>query len=357
MPNTIAYLIHKGIDKVLLSIVGFNVDDEEIFLSCTHGREHGPIIERTGTSSPYMENLHPAYPGETTTNPEGLRLRTWLIQEQLRQEDLNRIQNKLNEAQNSGASPETIRVLQEYQKENPKLAAHDQEFSLVYPNYEIIGQQGCGDLTMNLWVVAYLNSKLSLGKPLLIYSHKEPLAHRTYSCLIKQKHDLQSPQVIKDKLAIEDTKFIENADSPNKMVWVKRNGNWEPCGDEVEFAVSNQQVLRNGNIVKLNHITQEFSDLRHLLYLPNLNPPPPVKLPSVSGDPGRPRFYFGGSTKDDIWFGEAQLIKDINLQRAAMEGPIFLSRLHEGLGASVEQVRGAMALAEYQEVLDPREEL
>lgn len=134
---------------------------------------------------------------------------------------------------------------------------------------------------------------------------------------------------------------------------MERGGRWVQCGDEVEFAVSNQQIIRDSNIVKVSRLTHQFSDLRHPLQMPNLNPTTLL----FTGDPGRPRFYFGRVTHDDIWFGEAQLINDVNLQRAAMTGPIFLSRLHEGLGASVEQVRGAMRLARYTEVPDSRIEL
>jgi hypothetical protein len=75
------------------------------------------------------------------------------------------------------------------------------------------------------------------------------------------------------------------------------------------------------------------------------------------GDISSLSFYFGRVTQDDIWFGEAQLLNDVNLQRAAMTGPVFFSRLYEGLGASVEQVRGALRLAQYTEVSDPRSEL
>src|SRR5262249_55507827 len=79
--------------------------------------------------------------------------------------------------------------------------------------------------------------------------------------------------------------------------------------------------------------------------------------PGVAGDPGRPRFYFGRMTQDDIWLGEAQLLNDVNLQRAAMTGPVFFSRLYEGLGASSEQVKGALQLGGYSEVSAPRVEL
>lgn len=380
------FLTNRDSEEVCLSIVKFELKKgEDIFLSYTHGREHGPIIERTGNSSPFMSHLYAKYPGQITNHPEGLRLRTWLILNSLRGDQHNlqtgrppfletdwaRVQSKLDKTNqdlsqaqlNSQQSEidrlkEIKRTLDCYKQENPKIPAHDTEFCRAYQDHEIIGMQGCGDLTMNLWNVAYLNSPLALGgKPLLIHAYEEPISQRIYSCLIKQKPDLTSYQVIKDKLAIEDVRFDPNASSAKGMIYVNRNDNWQACGDEVEFALSNEQVLRDGKLVKLNHITEEFSDLRHLLYLPNLNPPVPLPLPGVAEDSGRPRLYFANNTGEDIWFGEAQLLNHRNLQRAAMEGPIFLSRLYQGLGASKNQIRGAMALAEYEEVKELRQEL
>ena len=380
------FLTNRDSEAVCLSIIKFDLKKgEDIFLSYTHGREHGPIIERTGNISPFMSHLYAKYPGQRTNHPEGFRLRTWLILNSLRgdqnslqtsqtsllQTDWARVQSKLaktnqhlSQALSDGQKleidrlKEIKRTLDCYKQENPTIPAHDTQFCLTYQDHEIIGMQGCGDLTMNLWNVAYLNSPLTPGdKPLLIYAHEEPISQRIYSCLIKQKPDLKSYQVIRDKLAIEDVRFDANASGIKGMIYVNRNGNWQACGDEVEFALSNEQVLRDGKLVKLNHITEEFSDLRHLLYLPNLNPPVPLQLSGVFEDTGRPRLYFGNNTDEDIWFGEAQLLHHRNLQRAAMEGPIFLSRLYQGLGASKDQIRGAMALAEYEEVKELRQEL
>jgi hypothetical protein len=305
-----------------------------------------------------MAHLNPAYPGQVTTHPDGLRLRTWLIQESSRGKDLRYGNEALANARANGAPSETIQVMQAYTDENARLASHDAEFNNVCPNHEIIGQQGCGDLTMNLWNVAYLNSPLARDeRPTLIFPHKEPLAGRTYSCLVKWKPKGDSPS----QMTIEDVQFDPNAESAKGMVWVKRDGQSAQRGDEIEFAVSNQQVIRAGQILDISRFTHEFSDLRHLLQMPNLNPKDTLPITDETGaqrfDTGRPRFYFGRATEDDIWLGEAQLIHDVNLQRAAMMGPVFLSRLYEGLGVSVEQMRGAMVLAGYQEITDPRKEL
>jgi hypothetical protein len=334
----------------LLSVVSYDLDHgEEVFLSYTHGREHGPEIQRTGRGSPFMEHLSPNYPGQITTDPDGQRLRSWLILEALRAKDLSDAHAKLAPATAAGAS-ETVDVFNKYISENSRLAAHDIEFVRVYPDFDIIGQQGCGDLTMNLWNVAYVNSALSPGgRPVLIFLHKEPLASRTYACLVKAKpHDNQRSEVM-----IEDVRFYANAATTNDMVWLKRGGAWAASGDDIEWAVSNQQIIREDTIVNVSRLVHQFSDLRHLLQMPNLNPTNRL----FAGDPGLPRFYFGRATHDAVWLGEAQLINDVNLQRAAMTGPIFLSRLYEGLGASKEQLQGAARHAGYTEVTDPRVEL
>jgi hypothetical protein len=194
----------------------------------------------------------------------------------------------------------------------------------------------------------------------------EALASRTYSCLVKWR----PKDGKRTEVTIEEVRFFVNASITNEMVWVERGGQWVKCGDDIDFAVSNQQITHDGKIIEVSRLTHQFSDLRHLLQMPNLKPNHSLPLVDDAGrqlvnntsqprqlDGGRPRFYFGCVTQDDIWFGEAQLINDVNLQRAAMTGPIFLSRLYEGLGASVEQVKGAMQLARYTEVTDSRKEL
>jgi len=336
----------------LLSIVQFDPRrGEEMFLTFTHGRENGPEIKRTGRASPFMEHLYPETPGEVTSHPDGLRLRSWLIQEARRDEDLKTGLAALAKARASKARPaekrKAVRTLQAYVDENPRLAAHDAEFANVYPQYEIVGQQGCGDLSMNLWHVAFINSPLALdGKTALVFLHGEPLGARAYSCLVKWKPGADPA------MTIEDLKFNSHGTTTDDKVWTWRDGKWQCCGNRIEFAVSAKQVIRDGKPARISRRTHQYSDLRHLLQMPNLNPDGPL-----DGKGKRPRSYFGGETSDDIWIGEAQLIDDINLQRAAMTGPVFVSRLHQGLGASVDQVNGAMRDGGYAEVKESWDDL
>jgi hypothetical protein len=338
---------------IILSIVEFTPgNEEEIFLSYSWDRWRGPGIRRPGDRAPSMLKFDE--PWRETTDPDEQRLGTSFIDEQAKelekrnaQQALDRARKALEEAQDKGATEETIKILEEkigilerrldFAHAGP---AYTKEFSEVYPDHELIGQQGCGDLTMNLWYVAYVNSKLNgrtMNKPLL-YLQEEPVSERTYTCLVKWKKPY--------RVTIEeDVRFNVLSGAP----WqVQISG--KRADDRIEFAVSGKQVIREGKLVDLRGVVHQFADIRHLLQLPTINP----KGELFPGDPGRPRFYYGRFWEDHVWFGEAQLLDDWNLQRAALVGPVVLNRLYKGMGASKEQVEGAMQLAGYSSPRDPK---
>jgi hypothetical protein len=407
-------LVHYRTAPVIESLAEYDTSQgEEIFLSYTHGREYGPGIERNGKGPPIMDELTPGViPGTKTTHPVGQRLRTWLIGEDLRPGDLEDVYTELvappkalpgtypawkldptsslmtalsqaiddlranpgaapqvliplraaadqaaraaiQQALAQGLPPESRRILDAFVTENPTISAHDSQFVTTYGHYEVVGQQGCGDLTMNLWSVAYLNSPLSWnGRRRLIFLHAEPVAIRTYPCLVKWK---PGNTFHKPPLTIEDLKFDPNAARvdgvPNNIVWAFVNAQPTPVADAIEFAVSGKPVIRNGAVVNLGRRTRQFTDLRHLIKMPNLNPVGPI--PQSPGDSGRPRPFFGRPQRDDVWFGEAQLRDDENLQRLAMGGPVILSCLYEGLGVSKEHLVAALDANGYVRALNP----
>lgn len=314
---------------------------EDIFLSFTNILKNGPRIIRTGMAPPYMQSVDSQIPGETTTNPRRQRLGSWLILEDLRIKDIEGAQGELQKY------PENRKILESYIDESAIVESHEKFFTTKYPDYEIIGLQGCGDLTMNLWNVAYVNSPLTDNMPVSVHLFEEPLGKRTYSCLVKMKARNQN----ESRLRIEDIQFNPYAIDPNNCVYSQKKG--RPIGNEVEFAVYGKQIIRNGQIVDTGRITNEFSDLRHIFKFPNLNPRDEL----YSGDGNRPRFYFGTLQNENLWFGEAQLLDHPNEQRAAICGPIFLSRLYRGMGASENQVRGAAKREGYIEKTAPREPL
>lgn len=345
-----------------LSIVEFDLNQEEdLFLTYMWERAEGPDIRRAGQGPPYM-NLIGGGPGETTTDPFGLRLGTWLIQEEMRQDELQEAREKLREAQ-ANRDQQAIRALEltidELERpagEPGSIRAHDTVFRDLYPGYEITGHQGCGDLTMNAWNVAYTNNGLAENPPALVCLHQEPLEHRTYSCLVKWKASCSGA----GRVTIEEIRFRRRSliKEPNEMAQVRFEGRWLPRGDMIEFAVSNQQVIRDGELVPVVTICHQFGDLRHLIQMPNLNPNRPLYPGELPGPGGRyrPRMYFGQDQFGDIWFGEEAFLEDRtqNLLRGALSGPVFLDFPP---GADEKRLRGAMNLAGYREVAGALEPL
>jgi len=190
---------------------------------------------------------------------------------------------------------------------------------------------------MNMWYVAYIRSRFTGGKKVLIYPSEEPIADRQYICLVKWGDR---------RVTIEEgVKFNPYAREDEDHLFIGGEGR----DDEVEFAVSGKPVIRNGRPVPLDSVVNMFADMRHLFQLPNVNP----KNLLFPEDGGRPRYYYGTYWEDDVWFGEKQLLDDWNLQRAAVKVPIVLDRLYAGMGASERQVEGAMKRAGYKPPKDP----
>lgn len=175
------------------------------------------------------------------------------------------------------------------------------------------------------------------------------MEQRTYSCLVKWK----STGSETSGMSIEEVRFHRrsNVTTPNEMLWVQYGNTWLPRGDQVAFAVSNQQVIRDGELVPVVASCHQFGDLRHLISMPNLNPNGPLypSEPRTSGGGYRPRRYFHGEKYGDLWFGEQQFLADSrrNLLRAALAGPVVMEL---PAGASQLQIRGAFSLSGYREL-------
>jgi len=311
-------------EPVELSVLAYSLDDgEDIFLTHTWERSEGPEIRRTGKGPPYM-GLIGGEPGEITTHPFGLRLGTWLIRDEMRADEIKEAQRILDNATNEA----DIEILQQTLEELETIESHDKKFQAIYPNHEIIGFQGCGDLTMNEWNVAFINNSLAKDPPTVVYLPREPVEERIYTCLVKWK---PGPTKL-TRLTIEEVRFNRKFSTrdPSQMVWVKDgNGNsWIPVGELVEFAVSNQQVIRDGDIVPVVTTCYQFGDLRHLLHMPNLNPPDQLYQGEQPKSPNnyRPRQFYNKDQYGDIWLGEENFLRDAsqNLLRTALSGPVFL---------------------------------
>jgi len=330
-----------GDRQVTISLYEFDTHnrEEEVFLVYSRGRENGPGIVRDGKCSPWMAHPNPTYIGKRTTDPDIQRYGTYYLSEELKSEDNEKLKKRIA----SLASDSSLREqLNELLKSNTSELDYISEFKKCYPGYEIVAVQGIGDLTMNLWNVAYLNSEYT-EEPVFLHLFDEPINDRTYSCLVKWKTG---------KLEICDVKFnrfIYNEYKKNPLI-VQIRG--EGVADKIEFAVFGQKMVHpkyesnSSESVEFDRaeIAHQFSDIRHLLELPNLNPNTQF---GISGDTGRPRYYFGREQLDDIWFGEAEILENRNLRKAALSGSVELNALHSGLGASQTQIKAAMDRQRY----------
>ena len=182
--------------------------------------------------------------------------------------------------------------------------------------------------------------------PVLIAQRDEPLDRRTYSCLVKWTGG---------GVSIEQVRFSAPGSlaDPNQTIWVGYGDRWLPRADSIEFAVSNQQVIRDGELTPVVTTCHQFGDIRHLIEMPNLNP----NAALFAREPGRPgvflpRDFFGRPQYDPVWFGEAEFLEDArrNLLRSALSGPVLM-KFPPGPGEDA--MRGALTAARYRENLDP----
>jgi hypothetical protein len=336
---------------VELAIVEFDPKvGEELFLSCTVGREDGPQIKRTGGGPPWMQRI--GRPADELTHHFAMRCGSWLIREEMRADEIEVAGLQLAEARRSRIAESDIEVLLETVAELPSLPSHEGHFQCRHPGYEVVGMTGCSNLTMNNWTVAFLNDGLTHPPGTLVRLASEG-TERTYSCLVKWK-SRRGP----GRVTIEDVQFKRNVRHPNEKVWVRSDSTWLPRADRIEFAVSSQQVIRAGEVVPLVTTCHQFSDLRHLLQMPNLNPEAPLyATEKPARGPGfRPRQYFSRDQFADLWLGEEELLKrDFpNLLRAALSGPVILSLPP---GSTEQSLHGALSLDGYREVQNALEVL
>ena len=316
-------------------------NNEEVFLSHSKDLPHGPGIVRDGLGPPWMELIDK--PGKITTNDKEQRYLSWFIDEDSKDAVVKDCADKPHEYETNNYGP------YDWLRHFRQLPSHADIFKQDYPDYKIVGIQGAGDLTMNEYNVAFLNSKQTSNNDTLIYLPQEPLTHRKYTCLVKWKYLNNG-----NKMTIEENITFTSFPVPKVMQ------NNEDITNNIEFAIFGQQVIKNGQLVDFINIIEQFCDIRHAVNLPNLNPrenPEDPKTYLVELKPHTtpgiepkiadmfylfPRFFFGGIRTYDVWLGEAQLLADLNLRRSAIKIPILLNILHEGLGAPRPLVEAVM---------------
>lgn len=238
---------------------------ETMFLSISRELEYGPGIIRNGVTAPSMldpkERLKGNPRPRRITNPKKQRYGSWGIQQ------------------------------------------HLQEFADKMKDWLIVGAQGCADLTMNYWHVAYRRDELTGNQPNYAYLNipgdlAEPLLKRTYTCLIKWKESKwkgQSQQNVSNQVTVEEVKFVI---PPRRICIKQRDGSFKDETEHIALAVSGKPIVRNSKVLDLGPYIDRWSDVRHIFTLPKVG---------------------------DIYFGEQFLI-DINRRRQALYSPVLVPR-------------------------------
>lgn len=227
-----------------------------------------------------------------------------------------------------------------------------------HPEWSVV--QGLGDLTMNAWNVAYFPTEPEPGRWILS-PPGEPLLDRTYTCLAlipgSKPHDEQS--WLNGGLHIDRFRFSRS------RPYAFYADNDEAVGKRARFAVYGKAVIWNGRLVEPHENIDEWSDVRHVFALPNLNPDDDdatkgalrAKLRKTWGKGSgvhpkswaeSPRMLFGQLTSEDVWLFEKQLLEDANLRRLACLGPITLDR--EELPAPPAWINCCLDSSNYHEV-------
>ena len=222
-----------------------------------------------------------------------------------------------------------------------KTPSHDQEISSRAEG-DVVLIQGCGDLTMNEWNVAFVSGdSLPRGERRdwnLLHAPGEPLNDREYTCLIKWQCERNHPDLLKIvrtgvrivyPYQIASLQFLApslGSVLPDRHVFLRG----EPIGHLIEFAVYGRRVLRSGKVANLANIVREFSDVRHIFTLPNLNRGGDylshVAEKNIPEYGQKPRNLFNRSTQDDVWLGEAPLLQgERNLRVAALGHAVQLN--------------------------------
>jgi hypothetical protein len=308
---------------------------DEVFLLYTKGFEHGPGINRDGMGEPWMEDRN--NPERKISNPIEQRRGTWLIDGKEAKEMEVAYIEKQFECKNIKKSERD-----DWLKELGTTPNYFDEFKKHYDkNYEIVGMQGCGNLTMNQWFVAYLNSPFNSGQGKFIFLYDEKPQGKKYSCFIKWKGK-------EPRYTIEDVRFNMYT---NHIQKVEDNSN---ITDEVEFVVFGQKLVDKEKLVNLETITDQFADIRHLYKLPNINPDTEFDSKKVLYHSKRPRLLFGKAIYNDVWFGERQMTRKehINLLKLALTEPILLDKDFHGMGAFWDLIEASFEREKYRNVSD-----
>jgi hypothetical protein len=353
-------------DNILLpfSITTFPQPDEEIFLFYSKSFEHGPGIQRTGKGSPYMHDK--SRPSDySITDPRMQRDGTWYLGPEYKDADIADIRKELKKLEKDAeeyqiklrdglsAREEKVfnvlkdmtekrrryraRILAKLQSNPGSFKDYESQFHDCHPDYEIVGMQGCGNLSMNDWYVAFINSDFTEGNPTLIYlpSEAKNMPNRTYTCLVKWK---QGNKKEERPLTIEKLSFNIYNEHVGSNIVTSLNRDGIDITHDIQFAVHGTQLVENGRLVSLREKIIEIGDIRHVYKLINVNP----------RDSMWPRRFFGKNQYDDVWFGERHLLQNVeDVRRLALTGPVKLDCNFENMGADIDEISQMLLMGGY----------
>ncbi len=330
----------KAHEFLPMSLVTFSNElKEEIFLLYSKGFEYGPGIHRNGQGSPWMIDRETQ--SRKISDPLEQRKSTWLINKEARkmlQDSVSKWREEIKQKQQQklmepSDAQQRLLYLDWLTTSSDNLPDYHSYFEKTYPNYSIVGMQGCGNLTMNEWYVAYLCSPFTDNRPTFIglpEDHVNRVPPRQYTCLVKYKDGAVRIQTLIFNFLTKRVLLVrEQAD----------------VTDDIEFAVYGTQLLREGELVEFSGIVEQIADVRHLFKLPNLNPKSKTK-----NEPNqRPRRFFGERQYDDVWFGEAELLENLAIRRASLNEPVLLNRQFQHMGADPDYIREIFESQGYRE--------
>jgi hypothetical protein len=193
--------------------------------------------------------------------------------------------------------------------------------------WQVIGVQSCGDLTMNPWHVAYLgNSHIPSQQKMLCAlltegDPTEPYASRVYRCLVRWRDDVAKAHGttyefldlkfsrIANGYAVRlyDSLTVEKYDS-----WLREyesyNFQSHDIGALIEFAIAGKPVVEKGVELALSNAIDRFQDVRHIFNLPTV----------------KAEGFLDGHKITEINFGEYQLFNKLNERRAALLSSVII---------------------------------
>jgi hypothetical protein len=305
---------------------------EHMFLSVTPGFECGPGILRDGITKPRMTDPH----------------------------HVSYIRHAFQLPHEEGTEV--------HQTENPHLQRagtwtlynHVKEFvAACGDQWQVVGVQSCGDLTMNPWHVAYvaeshiphIRGKLCSLRTAEDHDQQvEPIESRVYQSLIRWKPSaadaigLDYPYEFLD-IRIQKTPegysiILANADKRREYHDLLRavdgyDKNTQDLSKVVEFTLSGKPVAQSGFELTMANLIDTFQDVRHVFNLPS--------VPCMG--------MFRGQPVTQINFGEFQLFCNLNERRAALQSPVLIDlRLGDHVESQWRKVREVLLSRHFREV-------